>query len=42
MNVSIIINGVRYDSVESISVEYFCDSCDLLRNPIIYKEVEVK
>lgn len=38
--VSIIINGVRYDAVESISIEHFCDGCDLLRDCIIANDCE--
>lgn len=29
MNVSIIINGVRYDAVEVDTKEFLCHSCDL-------------
>lgn len=38
--VSIIINGTRYDAVESFNIECFCDSCDLLRNCIIANDCE--
>ena len=30
--VSIIINGVRYDAVEHIGRTFCCDDCDLLDN----------
>lgn len=38
--VSIIINGVRYDAVERINIEHFCDSCDLFSNCIIANDCE--
>ena len=38
--VSIIINGVRYDAVEGISIEHCCDGCDLFKDCIIPNDCE--
>ena len=38
--VSIIINGVRYDAVEKDESETLCDGCDLYKNCVLADSCE--
>ena len=38
--VSIIINGVRYDAVEKDEYETLCDGCDLFKNCVLADSCE--
>lgn len=38
--ITIIINGVRYDAVDTGIQECFCDGCDLFRNCILANDCE--
>lgn len=38
--ISIIINGMRYDAVDADIQESLCDGCDLFRNCILANDFE--